>query len=123
MISFIPILLREKSGEITRHGCVAIDETGCIATYTDMNLSRAFAAMFKSSSSLYRITRDPKQLVKQTIETKDSEVWLSEMRRQIPSPYYGGPIETSSIRLDQIEQEYQCVQEESKDDYTYQRLG
>jgi len=121
MIDLIAILKNDE-GDVTRHGCIALDHNGSVAIFSDTNMVDAMSAMFRDTKSLFRTSNRDRHLVREEILTNERGAWLSEMRRQLPSPYYGGPITSSMYSLDQIEGEYVGIDGEDKSKYTYKRF-
>lgn len=121
MIDFIPILKMDGQQE-KRFGIVALDHMNQVAVFTDKNLSAALDAMFRDTKSLFRTSNSKAGLVRQEIMPNERAAWLSELRRQLPSPYYGGSIGFASHSLDQIPQLYQALEGEDKSTYEFERL-
>lgn len=121
MIDFIPILKMKDNVE-SRHGCVALDHNGGVAIYADKNLTEALSALFRLSTTLLRTSRREGQMEKQEVLTNDRGSWLTEMRRQMPSPYYGGSIGSATHSLDQIPQLYQALNDETTETYEFKRI-
>lgn len=119
---YINILKRSDKG-VENHGLIGLDNTGAIGVYADENLTRALTAMFRETKSLFRIKKLGLSTIKDEVLTKDPEAWLKEMRRQLPSPYYGGPLFISPMGLDQLPRLHESVFKEDHDKFDFQRLG
>jgi len=121
MIDFIPILKMDGQQE-KRYGVVALDHMSSVAVFADKNLSNAMAAMFRDTKSLFRTSNGKSGLVRQEILPNERGAWLTELRRQLPSPFYGGSIGSATHSLDQVPKFYVALDGESIDTYEFQRL-
>lgn len=103
MVQYIEILRKEKTGNIGEYGTIAVDSvTGAVAAYTNENLIEALSALFRNTTDLFRIKRIGLSVVKEEIKTDKPVAWLGEMRRQLPSPFFGGPMYPTQHSLDNI---------------------
>ena len=102
MINYVPVILYDGSQKKII-GLFGLDSRGDMAYYGKSALIGMLDAFFRDSKELVRAERKENALVKTRINVNEAEKWLSEFRRQIPAPYFGGPLNTFVDNLEGLQ--------------------
>lgn len=74
-------------------GIIAVDPQGSLYYVGRKELVKPFDAFFAKHKTLYIQQKRDKVYYRKQVEPTSQESWLNEFRRQMPAPYYGGPVE------------------------------
>jgi len=96
-------------------GMFGADERGDIAYIGNESLIKPLEALFGRTKSFFVIKRNERGSERVEIMPIDQERWMEEFRRQVPTPYWGGPVDFFHGRLEELTNLWRSINGDSTD--------